>query len=127
LAEVAGTITRHPYPAFSEFDRFMVSLVHLKSKKPTRFGEWVRNLLLLVRYADGSPDFRMDVVVLVVVKHMAMAKMFRRTCMKWHYSPDLWAESRILSNGRTGGCPYYCGDQCAWRSRRPWFTAFEKK
>ncbi|MCU1331875.1 MAG: hypothetical protein JWM08_867, partial [Candidatus Angelobacter sp.] len=30
---------------------------------------------MLVRYADGSPAFRMDVVVLVVVKHMAMAKM----------------------------------------------------
>ena len=61
-----------------------------EKQKPTRFGEWVRNLLLLVRYADGSPDFRMDVVVLVVVKHTAMAIMFGRTCMKWHYSPDLW-------------------------------------
>jgi hypothetical protein len=49
---------------------------------------------LLVRYADGSPDFRMGVVVLVVVKHMAMSKMYWRTFMKWHYSPDLWGESR---------------------------------
>ena len=53
---------------------------------------------MLVRYADGSPDFRMD--VLVVVKHIAIAKMFWRTCMKWHYSPDLQAESRTISNGR---------------------------
>jgi hypothetical protein len=46
---------------------------------------------LLIRYADGSPEFRMDVLVPVVVKHMAMAMMFWRTCMKWHYSPDLQA------------------------------------
>jgi len=55
---------------------------------------------LLVRYADGSPDFRMRVHVPVVVKHMSTAIMFWRTCMKWHYSPDLQAESRILSNGQ---------------------------
>jgi hypothetical protein len=36
----------------------------------------------------------MDVVVLVVVKHTAMAEMYWRTFMKWHYSPDLSGESR---------------------------------
>jgi hypothetical protein len=41
----------------------------------------------------------MAVHVPVVVKHIAIAKMFWRTCMKWHYSPDLPAESRFLSNG----------------------------
>jgi hypothetical protein len=34
--------------------------------------------------------------VLVVVKHMATAKMFWRSRMKWHYSPNLWRESRNL-------------------------------
>jgi hypothetical protein len=51
---------------------------------------------LLFRYADGSPDFRIGVHVLVVVKHMSVAKMFWRTCMKWHYSPDLQAESILI-------------------------------
>jgi hypothetical protein len=51
---------------------------------------------LLVRYADGSPDFGMDVLVPVVVKHMATAKMFWRFRMKWHYSPNLQQESRIF-------------------------------
>jgi hypothetical protein len=51
------------------------------------------------RYADGSPDFGMDVLVPVVVKHIATAKMFWRFRMKWHYSPNLQQESRILSSG----------------------------
>jgi hypothetical protein len=38
----------------------------------------------------------MDVLVPVVVKHMAIAVLFWRTFMKWHYSPDSQAESRIL-------------------------------
>jgi hypothetical protein len=56
--------------------------------------------MIALRYADGSPEFRIGVHVLVVVKHIAIAMMFWRTCMKWHYSPDLQAESRILSNGQ---------------------------
>jgi hypothetical protein len=69
-----------------------------KKQKPTRSGEWVRNLQLLVRYADGSPDIRADVAVhvLVVVKRMAIAEMSWRSRMKRHYSPNLWRESRIL-------------------------------
>jgi len=54
---------------------------------------------LLLRYADGSPEFRIGVHVLVVVKRMVTAKMFWRTCMKGHYSPDIQAESRIFDNG----------------------------
>jgi hypothetical protein len=34
--------------------------------------------------------------VFVVVKHMAIAKKFWRSCMKGHYSPNLAAESRIF-------------------------------
>ena len=37
--------------------------------------------MIAVRYADGSPDFRIGVRVLVVVKHMAMAALLQRTCM----------------------------------------------
>jgi hypothetical protein len=61
-----------------------------KSKNPLVFSEWVRNLLLLVSYAAGSPDCRMDVLVpvLVVVKHMAMAKLVWRTFMMEDYSPE---------------------------------------
>jgi hypothetical protein len=36
----------------------------------------------------------MDVVVLVVAKHMALAKMVLRACIKGDYSPDLSGESR---------------------------------
>jgi hypothetical protein len=43
---------------------------------------------LLVRYADGSPDFRMDVRVPVVVNRMATPKMFWRSRMKSHYTPN---------------------------------------
>jgi hypothetical protein len=88
LAEVAGTTTRQPYPGLFEFDWFMIP-VFPKSKNPLVFSEWVRNLLLLVSYAAGSPDCRMDVVVpVLVVKHMAMAKLVWRTFMMGDYSPE---------------------------------------
>jgi hypothetical protein len=46
--------------------------------------------MIAIRYAAGSPDCRLDVAVrvLVVVKHMAMATLFLRTCIKRDYSPD---------------------------------------
>ncbi len=56
---------------------------------------------MLLRYADGSPDFRIDVHVFVIVKHMAMAKMFWRSRMKGHYSPNLWRESTIFRDGES--------------------------
>jgi hypothetical protein len=53
--------------------------------------------MIAIRYAAGSPDCRLDVVVpvLVVVKHMAMATLFLRGCIKRDYSPDHGAESRL--------------------------------
>ena len=53
---------------------------------------------MLLRYADGSPDFRIDVRVLVVVKHMLKAKMFWRSRIKRHYSP-IHGESQEILKG----------------------------
>ena len=46
--------------------------------------------MIAIRYAAGSLDCRLNVVVpvLVVVKHMAVATLFLRTCIKNDYSPD---------------------------------------
>jgi hypothetical protein len=86
---VAGTTTRQPYPGLSEFDWFMIPIFP-KSKNPLALASGSGTLLLLVSYAAGSPDCRMDVVVpvLVVVKHMAMANLVWRTFMIRQYSPE---------------------------------------
>ena len=46
--------------------------------------------MIAIRYAAGSLDCRLNVVVPVpvVVKHMAVATLFLRTCIKNDYSPD---------------------------------------
>jgi hypothetical protein len=52
---------------------------------------------LLIGYSAGSPAYRLDVAVhvLVVVKRMAMAKLFLRTCINEDYSPLQEPESRM--------------------------------
>lgn len=51
---------------------------------------------MLIGYAAGSPACRLDVAVhvLVVVKHITMAKLFLRTRISEDYSPAAQTESR---------------------------------
>jgi hypothetical protein len=49
-----------------------------------------QELDIALSYSAGSPDCRLDVdvPVLVVVKHMARAKLLVQACMRGDYSPE---------------------------------------
>jgi hypothetical protein len=49
-----------------------------------------QELDIALSYSASSPECRLDVVVpvLVVVKHMARAKLWVQACMNGDYSPD---------------------------------------
>jgi hypothetical protein len=49
-----------------------------------------QELDIALSYSAGSPKCRLDVVVpvLVIVKHMARAKLLVQACMKVDYSPE---------------------------------------
>jgi len=59
--------------------------------------------MILFSYSAGSPDCRLDVVVpvLVVVKHMARAKLLVQACMNGHYSPDSGQSQELLNDHLT--------------------------